>query len=592
MTTVNQATSKSSRKRMGAHYTPPLLARLVADKIVAGIDKARNGPIRLLDPACGSGELLVAGIEAMRKVGFREWEVVGVEADLDALRQARERLQAGDHGSVRLVAGDFLDLATAFQSQGQLWSAQPGDSPLGKRFDAVIANPPYVRTQVLGAARAQRLATRFGLSGRVDLYHAFVRVIGDTVRKDGILGIITSNRFMTTLAGKAVRSFFADHFEVLEVIDLGDTKLFQAAVLPAVVIARRRPTAKASRSYSVPFVRVYSQSRESPDVETAAHIRSSILETIEAGVEGIVQVPEGRFTITRGHFPIVRGSDSLWGLASSEESQFLKLVRERSDRTVGEVAFVRVGIKTTADEVFIRDDWARLPASQQPEDDLLRPIICHEDVRPWAMPSGYVPARRVLYPHQLIHGRKVAVDLHAYPRGRAYLDHFRSRLEARRYVTDAGRRWYEIWVPQDPGAWGLPKLVFPDISPEPRFCFVEQDFVVNGDCYWITLRPGFSEETLYLILAVANSALMARFHDAAFGNKLYSGRRRYITQYVGKYPLPRADTPVARRIATLAKELVEEKRRGASSDSCGRMESALDALVNEAYGVEANGVPQ
>jgi adenine-specific DNA-methyltransferase len=85
---------------------------------------------------------------------------------------------------------------------------------------------------------------------------------------------------------------------------------------------------------------------------------------------------------------------------------------------------------------------------------------------------------------------------------------------------------------------------------------------------------------------------MARFHDAAFGNKLYSGRRRYITQYVGKYPLPRADTPVARRIATLAKELVEEKRRGASSDSCGRMESALDALVNEAYGVEANGVPQ
>lgn len=288
----------------GSALQAPLLARLVADKIFGGIDEARSGPIRLLDPACGSGELLMAGIDAMFKVGLRDWEVVGVEADPDALGQARERLQAGDHGSVRLVAGDFLDLATAFQSQGQLWSAQPGDSPLGKRFDAVIANPPYVRTQVLGAERAQRLATRFGLSGRVDLYHAFVRAIGDTVRKGGILGIITSNRFMTTLAGKAVRSFFADHFEVLEVIDLGDTKLFEAAVLPAVVIARRRPSAKASRSYSVPFVRVYSQSRVSPDAEDSAHIRSSILETIEAGVEGLVQVPEGRFAITRGAFPL------------------------------------------------------------------------------------------------------------------------------------------------------------------------------------------------------------------------------------------------------------------------------------------------
>jgi len=284
--------------------------------------------------------------------------------------------------------------------------------------------------------------------------------------------------------------------------------------------------------------------------------------------------------------------DSIWGLASSEEAQFLQRVRERSDRTIGEVAFVRVGIKTTADDVFIRDDWAALPANQQPEDDLLRPILCHEDVRRWATPGDAVPERQVLYPHQMVDGRKVVVDLHNYPQGRAYLDHFRSRLEARHYVTDAGRKWYEVWVPQNPETWGLPKLVFPDISPEPRFCFVEQNFVVNGDCYWLTLRPGVNEEMLYLILAVANSTLMTRFHDAAFGNKLYSGRRRYITQYVGKYPLPRTDTSTSRRIATLARALVEEMRRGASSDSCSGMEKALDALVNEAYGVEADGVPK
>ena len=64
-----------------------------------------------------------------------------------------------------------------------------------RQFDAVIANPPYVRTQVLGAATAQELARRFRLTGRVDLYHAFAKAIANVLKPGGILGLLTSNRF-------------------------------------------------------------------------------------------------------------------------------------------------------------------------------------------------------------------------------------------------------------------------------------------------------------------------------------------------------------------------------------------------------------
>lgn len=40
--------------------------------------------------------------------------------------------------------------------------------------DIVIANPPYVRTQVLGTAKAKQLARDFNLTGRVDLYYPFL----------------------------------------------------------------------------------------------------------------------------------------------------------------------------------------------------------------------------------------------------------------------------------------------------------------------------------------------------------------------------------------------------------------------------------
>ena len=40
-------------------------------------------------------------------------------------------------------------------------------------YDFIIANPPYVRTQIMGAKQAQLISAQFGLSGRIDLYLCF-----------------------------------------------------------------------------------------------------------------------------------------------------------------------------------------------------------------------------------------------------------------------------------------------------------------------------------------------------------------------------------------------------------------------------------
>ncbi len=573
---------------MGAHYTPAPLARFVADKAIAYLERSRSELLRVLDPACGDGQLLNAAIEALLEHGIKNWQAVGVEADAQALGEARNRL-AHPGGVVHLIQGDFLRVASEFTPQQELWSEQDASAGLGSRFDLVIANPPYVRTQVLGAAEAQRIANRYDLSGRVDLYHAFIRAIGDVLRNGGILGIITSNRFMTTLAGKAIRSYLTTQLEVLDVIDLGDTKLFEAAVLPAVLIARRKNRVKGPKSYTVPFTRIYSHTRSVQEDETPARVSGGIIEALAFGDEGIVDAPEGTFAITRGHFAVTPGATDVWRLVSSQESEFLSRIREYSHQVIEDVAFVRVGIKTTADEVFIRKNWAALPREKCPESELLRPILSHEDARRWALPGRYVPAARVLYPHLVSGNGKRVINLADYPGTRRYLESFRSRLEARSYVAEAGRRWYEIWVPQDPAAWVSPKIVFPDISAEPKFYLVYEEYLVNGDCYWITLRPGTPEETLYLILGVANSDLMTRFHDAAFSNKLYSARRRYITQYVARYPLPHPDTPAALRVSTLTRELVEQTKQQSALDSIRQLEHDINVAVYEAFGIEWDG---
>ncbi|WP_142965892.1 hypothetical protein [Enterococcus casseliflavus] len=80
--------------------------------------------------------------------------------------------------------------------------------------------------------------------------------------------------------------------------------------------------------------------------------------------------------------------------------------------------------------------------------------------------------------------------------------------------------------------------------------------IVDGNCYWITPKENVPNDILFLIMGMANSNFMSKYHDIAFQNKLYSGRRRYLTQYVSKYPLPDPDSLCAKTIISLVKDIV------------------------------------
>jgi hypothetical protein len=95
----------------------------------------------------------------------------------------------------------------------------------------------------------------------------------------------------------------------------------------------------------------------------------------------------------------------------------------------------------------------------------------------------------------------------------------------------------------------------------------------------MTLRPGFKSDWLLLLLAVANSSFVTRYYDIAFHNKLYAGRRRFMTQYIKKFPLPRLEAPVAQRIIQVVGERIAKKARDEAR------ESEIDQLVWESFGL-------
>ncbi len=563
---MNHLTAKAQKSR-GAHYTPPELAQFLARQVVAAWFADRTvehkAKIDILDPAVGGGELLEAILSEVPTKTHHFVSIRGMDSDPVAVTNARRRLGSLS-SKVEIVEGDFLDKLTGVEPD---FFTEVDSAELA---DIVIANPPYVRTQVLGSHKAQALAQKFSLRGRVDLSFPFVLGIIEILRSGGVAGIITSNRFLSTRAGSSLRSRLRDTVDVLHIWDLGDTRLFDAAVLPCVLLIK-----KISPKKKTLFTSVYSVSSKEKRAEPI-----KLFSFLSTNSEGVIDLgsSESRYEVKRGILQISKNGGDVWKLRNRKSNLWTQTVTASTWKRIGDITKVRVGVKTTSDSVFIRKDWNSECCNCLPE--TLKPIITHHLANRF---RGLDPVNKILYTHETRNGRKQALELKNVPNAARYLEKYRQKLEDRKYVTDAGREWFEIWVPQDPESWEFPKIVFKDIAEKPTFWLDLDGNVVNGDCYWFTLGEELTD-IYWLTLGVFNSHFIENFYDSHFANKLYSGRRRFMTQYVSEFPLPNPKSDVASKIVGISKELY------AAPDLEQSLIADLNRLVVESFGLPVEEV--
>jgi hypothetical protein len=564
----------AAKKAHGATYTPWKLAQFVAERMVESAALEGREAISILDPAIGDGALVLALLDTLKSRTHAVLSIRGFDTNVIALDESARRIRDKYPAvQLELIHGNFLDFA--LETGGTATVPSLFSPRQTQAFDLIIANPPYVRTQIMGAERARQLASTFGLAGRVDLYQAFLLGIAQVLALDGAAGIIVSHRFMTTKGGGTLRSALRQRFDLRHIFDLGDTRLFSAAVLPAVLVVRGRAADSARVSN---FTSVY-------EVKNEAQAQFQVLDPIEALTHtGIVSVADGRrFCVRHGVLDASNDDCDVWRLTSESGDEWLTTVNLHTWKRFGKIGKIRVGVKTCADKVFIRHDWNNAFGSETPE--LLRPLTTHHGAGRFraTLPQK---ARAILYPHEVVQGIRQAILLENYPKSRVYLEAHRPALESRSYVIEAGRRWYEIWVPQDPQAWSAPKLVFRDISERPAFWIDLDGSVVNGDCYWLAASREEGAELLWLACAVANSTFAEAFYDHRFNNKLYAGRRRFITQYVEQFPLPDPALPLSQDIIVRAKAIYEANHAPQSLE----MEREIDGLVWQAFGLSVKEI--
>ena len=545
------AMNKNEIKRNGVVFTPDSLGLYMAREAIKHFNEPKDKQIVLLEPSSGDGSLALAMLEVLFENGYKKVKLLAFDIKSEFLFNLKNRVgELFPDVEVDARCEDFVDFAYN--------CSEPF-------VDIVISNPPYVRTQHLDKKYIDFANEKAGLNGRVDLYQIFLVLLSKVVKESGIISIVVSNKFLSNKTGKNLRTFLCENYRLIKIIDFGDSKMFDAAVLPVVLIMSPEYVLNG-KEQSCDFISIYAKqdvasNEKINDIFTAL----DCLETLAVKDDHLFDVKYGSLQIT----------DSSWSNISSDNNSFLETVSKHTFCYLQDLGKIRVGVKTTADKVFISKKWDELGA-EKPE--LLRKLITHR------IADNYISSKEdsfeILYPYINVDGEKRLVSLDDYPKAKKYLLSHYETLAGRSYLAEAHREWYEIWVPHSPAQWDKPKIVFRDICEHPTFWFDNSGAVVNGDCYWIDFFPETTLDSIYLALAISNSTFIEHYYDLQFHNQLYAGRRRFMSQYVSLFPILNPQEEVSKKIIALTKRIISSKK---VTDS---LVKEINDLVLEGFGVK------
>lgn len=223
-----------TRKLLATYYTRP-----VAAEILAGLT-LETGKETVLDPACGSGTILVSAYRWKQNLlgrkrtpelhrRFLEEELSGVDimpfaTHLTAVNLAARmphvtirKINVGCRDSTELAPGDEVQMYTYQQS---LLEAKPvarvamkdgaeGSFQMGT-YDAVIMNPPFTKQERLPADFKRNLAVRWkaAVGSAVNLWGVFTRLADELTHDGGRIGAVIPVNLLRGRESKKVRRFF------------------------------------------------------------------------------------------------------------------------------------------------------------------------------------------------------------------------------------------------------------------------------------------------------------------------------------------------------------------------------------------------
>jgi adenine-specific DNA-methyltransferase len=419
------------------------------------------------------------------------------------------------------------------------------DTEKGKGgFDIVVANPPYVRGELLGDQKPElKLNFSAVYAGDADLYTYFYARGHALLKPKGQLAFITSNKYLRTRYGEPLRRFLSMQTCLNIIVDLGDLPVFDAAAYPCIVLALKQTPVNHS-------------------VTTLAVTDIAWTENFTAALkEYSVDVRQNDL------------SNDGWQITNLQTQTVLVKILNNSV-TLEEYIKDDVyrGVTTGANKIFVIDQELRdkLVSIDHSNLEIIKPLLRGRDVNCWTTNHAQ---------KYLIFTRR-GIKIEKYPAILEYLLQYKERLTPGVGRKAGNYKWYEI---QDNTAYfeefAKPKIIYQKFQVTPAFTMDTKGFFINDAMWMFTVED-------YFLLGCLNSH-MGWYEISRHCTQIQNGYQ-LIWDYLRNVRIPNPPADLREKIAVLAQRCLDTAND--APDTLPTLEAELNQLVYQAYGLDTDDI--
>ncbi len=375
-------------------------------------------------------------------------------------------------------------------------------------FDIVIGNPPYVQIQKFSGQEIQKQWENqkyqtFVKTG--DIYTLFIEKGISSLKQNGLLTFITSNKWMRAGYGKALRKFLATKTNPLKLIDFGGYQVFESATVDSNILITQNG-----------LIRTASPLRtSSPQSQlNACTIQKDF--TIETSLNDYFNAHQQAISLKL---------DDAWVISSNIEQQIKEKIERVGTPLKDWDISINYGIKTGFNEAFIIDTKTKegLCLEDPKSAEIIKPILRGRDIKRyqadwadlWLINSHNNPP----------------VEIDNYPAIKKHLNAFYPQLEKRQ---DKGETPYNLRNCAYLKKFEKEKIVWAEIVQEPQFYLDTSSFYVEATSFLLV-----GENIKYLVSLLNSKFVTWSFKLFYAGGGLGENGYRYKKAFLENFPIPK-----------------------------------------------------
>ncbi len=407
-------------------------------------------------------------------------------------------------------------------------------------FDCIIGNPPYIRQEQIREIKPLlEKQYRDFYNSTADIYTYFFALSYHLLKEKGFNAFITSNKYARAKYGAKLRELLLKKTTIVSYMELNALKVFESATVDTSIMnfIKQTPPKESRFKYYEPTpddkndlksARSLPMKQNALSTESFIFANATLLDLRDKMESVGTPLKDWDIQIYRG---ILTGANEAFIIPTEKREEILNACKTQEERK-----------RTEA---------------------LIKPILRGKDIKrysyEWAgewlinTHNGYTSFSHKIPP----------IDIAKYPATKAHLDAHYDTIATR---CDQGDTPYHLRNCAYLEDFEKEKIVWAEMTDEPRFIYDNKGFLTNQTCYFI------ARDDKYLF-AILNSKVIYFFMRQIASN-LGEGAFRWIKQFIERLPIP--------KITDCAEQILALKEKDPKANT-QRLEKEIDALVYRLY---------